>query len=517
MPRVLWPTTTTIRHGLLLVLIVTIASPCAGFSVTDCSDPLRLCATSTQTEHQQQQQQPSPTAPWREIERVEDHPKESSRLCMECFHPGEQPAGIEMMQRKENRNDQNYSDAPRLQEVQEHSSSSEAQDEATAAAASAKDDAALLERHYLAQSRVAPMAKQGRGLYTSKAAARDTSVGARPVGSVTRSRQGGSAASQVLNGVRNTSLGASATSEHPPKRGMMHVSSLSSTATTVAARISHGVVTTAIEELLQSRSSSVGQNLRPHQNGLLPSTHSVSNPVSIRLATPQDDVDIANLRLSVFSDFTTDLQSQFCARSCQAIAARRRHGAICLVATKPSRTRSAIAGMCASDIIVGSVECSWHEFCGTRLGRRRLPHAIWYVTEVAVSPSTRRQKIGSQLLEAIDVYAQNRCVETLYLHVDVANRGALRMYEKAGYLNLSSKSHDRDNYDDSMHLEFTKSLNLHPGATKGREHFLLYKNLVEESTWLDDSHVNDGTLDGSSHSSSRSNELVNVLGFDIPA
>ena len=105
-----WPTTTTIRHGLILVLIVTIASPCAGFSVTDCSDPLRLCATSTQTEHQQQQQQPSPTAPWREIERVEDHPKESSRLCMECFHPGEQPAGIEMMQRKENRNDQNYSD-----------------------------------------------------------------------------------------------------------------------------------------------------------------------------------------------------------------------------------------------------------------------------------------------------------------------------------------------------------------------------------------------------------------------
>ena len=183
----------------------------------------------------------------------------------------------------------------------------------------------------------------------------------------------------------------------------------------------------------------------------------------------------------------------------------------------PHGSGSAIAGMCASDIIVGSVECSWHEFCGTRLGRRRLPHAIWYVTEVAVSPSTRRQKIGSQLLEAIDVYAQNRCVETLYLHVDVANRGALRMYEKAGYLNLSSKSHDRYNNDDSMHLEFTKSLNLHPGATKGREHFLLYKNLVEESTWLDDSHVKDGTLDGSSHSSSRSNELVNGLGFDIPA
>lgn len=115
--------------------------------------------------------------------------------------------------------------------------------------------------------------------------------------------------------------------------------------------------------------------------------------LSIRVATPHDDVQIANLRLSVFSDFSSELRSQFCMRSCQVLADRRLRGATCLVATCPSGRTS------PPDIVVGSVECSVHEFFATKLGRRRPKYSMLYITEVAVSPSARRCGVASRLLE----------------------------------------------------------------------------------------------------------------------
>ena len=69
-----------------------------------------------------------------------------------------------------------------------------------------------------------------------------------------------------------------------------------------------------------------------------------------------------------------------------------------------------------------------------------------------------------------------RKVETLYLHVDVENKGAISLYEKAGYQVVDNS--------EPMFLEFTTKLNLHDGATKGRNHLLLYKDLVKRPTWL---------------------------------
>jgi ribosomal protein S18 acetylase RimI-like enzyme len=114
--------------------------------------------------------------------------------------------------------------------------------------------------------------------------------------------------------------------------------------------------------------------------------------LSVRVATPDDDFQIANLRLSVFSDFSSELLQQFCARSCQVLADRRLRGATCLVATCPS-----IAS--CNDVILGSVECSVHEFYATKLGRRRPKHSTLYITEVAVNPSLRRCGIASKLLQ----------------------------------------------------------------------------------------------------------------------
>lgn len=46
-----------------------------------------------------------------------------------------------------------------------------------------------------------------------------------------------------------------------------------------------------------------------------------------------------------------------------------------------------------------------------------------------------------------------------------------------------------------MYEEFTRSLNLHDGATRGRNHYLLMKNLLQP-TWLPDYEfeIQTGTL-----------------------
>jgi ribosomal protein S18 acetylase RimI-like enzyme len=219
--------------------------------------------------------------------------------------------------------------------------------------------------------------------------------------------------------------------------------------------------------------------------------------VLVRMATPFDDVEIAHLRLSVFSEVSPDLQSQFCSRSCQAIAARRMRGASCIVATL-SRINSIASSEVPSRNVVGTAECSFHEFYGTQLGLQRPSNAILYVTELAVNPGVRRQGIASKLLCAIDALARDRGIESIYLHVDVCNHGAIRLYEKNGYRKVVS--------DLPMYMEFTTSLNLHPGATKGRSHFLMCRNLTSEPTWLTDSCTKNSKR-----------KLVGTLGFEIPA
>jgi GNAT superfamily N-acetyltransferase len=180
-----------------------------------------------------------------------------------------------------------------------------------------------------------------------------------------------------------------------------------------------------------------------------------------------------------------------------AIAARRKRGASCLVASRPAATRG------EAPLVLGSAECSFHEFYGTQLGRRRKQHSVLYVTEVAVSPSARRQGIGRNLLQAVDILAKKRSIETLYLHVDVANEGAIQLYKTAGYSRVANAA---------MFQEFTRSLNLHPGAIKGRDHFLYFKNLTPCPVWLDSVE-----MERQKRHRTDENKVLEVFGFEIPA
>jgi len=122
----------------------------------------------------------------------------------------------------------------------------------------------------------------------------------------------------------------------------------------------------------------------------------------VRVSTMKDDMEIAKLRLSVFSDFTPEIKLQFQRRSCEVLGHRRMKGATCLVASvNYYNTDLEYESYDESphNWIVGSVECSTHEFAGTQLGMRRPGGSILYITEVAVAPRARRTGAGTKLLQ----------------------------------------------------------------------------------------------------------------------
>jgi ribosomal protein S18 acetylase RimI-like enzyme len=242
--------------------------------------------------------------------------------------------------------------------------------------------------------------------------------------------------------------------------------------------------------------------------------------VTIRTSIPHssDDTHIANLRLSVFSRFDEERQQMFRGQSIEVLNSRRKKGAVVLVAESESRSdypylnhmqsrivhghrygekgspqreqrsgAASVASMRNDDapsrqtergFIVGSVECSHQEFRGTILGNARPEGSLMYVTEVAVRPDARRCGAGAMLMRGVAEVASLRNIESIYLHVDVTNQAALAMYEKSGYHYLDMR--------EPMYAQFTASLNLHDGATHGRKHHLMCKNLVKSLTWLED-------------------------------
>jgi hypothetical protein len=57
----------------------------------------------------------------------------------------------------------------------------------------------------------------------------------------------------------------------------------------------------------------------------------------------------------------------------------------------------------------------------------------------------------------------------------------LKLYQKSGYEVLDSKN--------PIYSEFTTKLNLHDGATKGRNHYLLHKKITRHQTWIEPESV----------------------------
>lgn len=119
-------------------------------------------------------------------------------------------------------------------------------------------------------------------------------------------------------------------------------------------------------------------------------------PTTVRVATELDDFGVALLRIMAFPDLPKDLERNFFDRCRMALATRRDLGATCIVATLPNYDVD--ADHPHKEYIVGTAECSFHEFEGTKLGRKRQIESMLYITEVVVRTTTRRKGIGKKLL-----------------------------------------------------------------------------------------------------------------------
>lgn len=328
------------------------------------------------------------------------------------------------------------------------------------------------------QGRLVPLANR-KSRVKQNTRAKGTSVGARRMGVASKARRGAGTMTRLTDAVRRSASANKGKKKQDTDDGTLW-SKL--TQSSIHSAVGDMMTSSKPSMVVLSRASVPHLDLTAIQTTPPPGTILIDSPknnrwkasdrVSVRVATQNDDLNIADLRLSVFSNFSADMRQSFCSRSCHVLAMRRNQGATCIVATVP-RYGSILSNK--KGIILGTAECSIHEFFGTRLGSHRQQCSILYITEVAVSPTARRKGIGAKIMQSIDELARIRNVETLYLHVEVTNDQALNLYENAGFERLS--------YDEQMYYEFTRSLGLHDGALKGRKHYLMCKN-IQDSTWV---------------------------------
>lgn len=350
-------------------------------------------------------------------------------------------------------------------------------------------------------ARKAGSASSGKRTVSSAATTKATSVGTRRVGSATKAQSSGRSTTRLLDAVK-TGNSVKKASSGPTSKSTQKDEDSPNTRTSASTRPSRAMIEAAVDSMIEQTRPSRGMGLlgealhsvtaekiltKPRPGTLLlrsrlQANNSDSNTagnVLVRAAKPADDLDIANLRLSVFSNFSPETRKAFCDRSCHLLSTRRHRGATCIVALADDRKHGPFLSPPTwpyKDRIVGTAEISFHEFVGTRLGMARPNDAVLYVTEVAVNQSYRRKGIAKLLMKAVDKIASLRKIETVYLHVDTENKGAIRLYRNAGYRILPK--------DNPIFSEFTRKLNLHDGFTKGRKHFLLAKDL-KTPTWND--------------------------------
>ena len=321
--------------------------------------------------------------------------------------------------------------------------------ETTAEDVPVKEDEEQKAQRLVTTAKAAALLARRKGVSSGGAAARKTttSVGERRVGSATQARTGARSKDQLLDAIRkaaaaNTNTAKdesskdnenlSASIPHGPEQAAAantakdesfndngnlsasipseHYKQPSTKLTTSAI---HATVTGMLDQACRRTTGSIGLFGDTMIGDLetqplpLPGTilvHPIqqsgkdkaTDRLTVRVATPSDYMEIANLRLSVFSDFSAEMRKTFCSRSLQVLSSRQSRGATCIVATVP-RYSSILSPR--SDSILGSAECSDHEFQMTILGLRRPPESILYVTEVAVNPTARRKGIGYKMMD----------------------------------------------------------------------------------------------------------------------
>jgi ribosomal protein S18 acetylase RimI-like enzyme len=225
--------------------------------------------------------------------------------------------------------------------------------------------------------------------------------------------------------------------------------------------------------------------------------------VNTRLATLYDFHEVADLRLSVFADEVHENQRvKLRAKAWEKMIERRVKGATCIVAHAGlgSAARNGWAATldfedekqgkaadCAVDradgndldshtsagpsMLVGTLECSTHEFSRVDMQPALETGARLYITELAVGTGMRRRGVALKLLRAAEAYGRNRGARALYLHVDAANAAALGLYHRAGFRTLRETV---ETYN------FASALGLLSGNYALTKHILMMKEIDKD-------------------------------------
>jgi ribosomal protein S18 acetylase RimI-like enzyme len=192
------------------------------------------------------------------------------------------------------------------------------------------------------------------------------------------------------------------------------------------------------------------------------STYPPKIKFDIKVAKWFDLASIVSLRLNVFYphlcgvEISNESAKQ---RILEKIRQRRRFGATNLVAYESNSF--------FSFNLIGAVEMSPADFYGTVLDKIRTQKKL-YIADLCIRKDYRRMGIASSILYAIEAYALANNYQEIYLHVEVENSVARKLYIDKGYVDVGHNN---------WATEFTEN-KLQKPAT---EYVLLFKSVLDDT------------------------------------
>mmetsp|Transcript_56 Transcript_56/g.67 ORF Transcript_56/g.67 Transcript_56/m.67 type:complete len:254 (-) Transcript_56:73-834(-) len=181
----------------------------------------------------------------------------------------------------------------------------------------------------------------------------------------------------------------------------------------------------------------------------------------IKLANWYDLASIVSLRLNVFYphlcgvEISNESTKQ---RILEKMKQRRKLGAISLVAYESN-------GFFSYNLI-GAVEMSPADFKGTVLDRIRTQKKL-YIADLCIRKDYRRMGVASSILYAIEEYALVNNYQDIYLHVEIQNSVARKLYIDKGYVDVG-------------HINWATEFTENKLQKPAKDYVLLYKSVLND-------------------------------------
>lgn len=229
--------------------------------------------------------------------------------------------------------------------------------------------------------------------------------------------------------------------------------------------------------------------------------------VTIREAVVNDLGAVANLRISVFypeQKKDSSLYVQILDKIRKRITEQ---GSVCLTVERNTRSNGiSQSGGSYYGNTIGTVEFSPSDFVGTIMETVGASSKV-YVADLAIRPDARRMGLASKMLLGIEQYCLINHHEEIYLHVEVDNFIARKLYQKLGYVELA--------HNDYV-IAFTEAR-----LQKPAEGFILLRKTVSNSVINDmkivdgDDNTSNNKMVLSSSQGSNSNSRVSAMSSSV--